>query len=241
MSKLIVIENTEMQIREYVGQRVVIFDDICTVHNCERKRLTKHFERKRKHFIKDEDYFEITRKELSDITSPNSKIIGNPNIKTYLFTESGYLMIVKCLDDDIAWNVQRQLVNSYFRIREEKQENPLAAYAVPVKPLDPEILHKVSSRPAPKATTFYARNRWKIKRICDKMDCPKSSLYHWLLSKLSEEYDIDEAKRIYEKENGYPPEYPMDIVDYFPEMEEKAEEMITKVFKYFLEKSKSNN
>ena len=120
MNEVITIENTEMQIKEYKGQRVVTFDDICTVHDCERKRLTKHFERKRKHFVKDEDYFEMTRKELNDLMSPNLKIIGNPNIKTYLFTESGYLMIVKCLDDDIAWNVQRQLVNAYFRVKEEQ-------------------------------------------------------------------------------------------------------------------------
>ena len=122
MNEVITIENTEMQIREYDGQRVVTFDDICAVHKCERKRLTKHFERKRKHFLKDEDYYELTRKELNDLTSPNSKIIGNPMIKAYLFTESGYLMIIKCLDDDLAWKVQRQLVNSYFKVKQEIPE-----------------------------------------------------------------------------------------------------------------------
>lgn len=36
---------------------------------------------------------------------------------TYL-TESGYLLLVKSFTDDLAWNVQRQLVNSYFKFRE---------------------------------------------------------------------------------------------------------------------------
>jgi DNA-binding XRE family transcriptional regulator len=34
--------------------------------------------------------------------------------RTY-FTESGYLMLVKSLTDDLSWEVQRLLVNSYFR------------------------------------------------------------------------------------------------------------------------------
>ncbi len=33
-------------------------------------------------------------------------------------TESGYLMLVKSFTDDLAWEVQRQLVSSYFRVRQ---------------------------------------------------------------------------------------------------------------------------
>jgi len=33
--------------------------------------------------------------------------------------ESGYLMLVKSFTDDLAWKVQRQLVNAYFRTKEE--------------------------------------------------------------------------------------------------------------------------
>mgnify|MGYP001623778949 FL=1 len=32
-----------------------------------------------------------------------------------LISESGYLMLVKSFTDDLAWTVQRQLVDSYFR------------------------------------------------------------------------------------------------------------------------------
>ena len=37
----------------------------------------------------------------------------------YVVTESGYLMLVKSFTDDLAWQVQRQLVNTYFRKSEE--------------------------------------------------------------------------------------------------------------------------
>ena len=39
------------------------------------------------------------------------------NRGTYLITESGYLMLVKSLQDDLAWKVQRELVNNYFRTK----------------------------------------------------------------------------------------------------------------------------
>ena len=42
---------------------------------------------------------------------------GVPQTVT-LITESGYLMLVKSFTDDLAWQVQRQLVNSYFRVKE---------------------------------------------------------------------------------------------------------------------------
>ena len=35
-----------------------------------------------------------------------------------LITEQGYLMLVKSFTDDLAWKVQRELVNGYFRVRE---------------------------------------------------------------------------------------------------------------------------
>ena len=74
MCKLEIAENNLPEVKMWNGQRVVTFDDITSVHECERKRLTKHFERKRKHFIKDEDYFEISRKDLRDMVSPNSSL-----------------------------------------------------------------------------------------------------------------------------------------------------------------------
>ena len=36
---------------------------------------------------------------------------------TALITEQGYLMLVKSFTDDLAWTVQRQLVNGYFKTR----------------------------------------------------------------------------------------------------------------------------
>ena len=206
MNEVITIENTEMQIREYDGQRVVTFDDICAVHECERKRLTKHFERKRKHFLKDVDYYELTRKELNDLTSPNSKIIGNPMIKAYLFTESGYLMIVKCLDDDLAWKVQRQLVNSYFKVKQETPER--------------------------KTYPLLVEDRWlaemepNFEYLCKAYKLTRRGLYHKILLDIGKSYNVDDYKILYKYEKGYESRFVMEVVSYFAELREEAEKTI---------------
>lgn len=206
MNEVITIENTEMQIREYDGQRVVTFDDICAVHKCERKRLTKHFERKRKHFLKDEDYYELTRKELNDLTSPNSKIIGNPMIKAYLFTESGYLMIIKCLDDDLAWKVQRQLVNSYFKVKQEIPER--------------------------KTYPLLVEDRWlaemepNFEYLCKEYKLTRRGLYHKILLDIGKSYNVDDYKILYKYEKGYESRFVMEVVSYFAELREEAEKTI---------------
>lgn len=85
----------------------------------EKKELQRKIFKIIKHFIINADYFEITRKELRERFSPNSAPLkGNPNIKSYLFTESGYLMIVKSFTDDLAWEVQRELVYTYFKFKD---------------------------------------------------------------------------------------------------------------------------
>lgn len=119
MENIVEINGTNLQTKMWNGQRVVTLADIDTVHGRPDGTAKKNFQNNRKHFIENEDYFELTRQELWEKISPNSEPLkGNPKIKTYLFTESGYLMVAKSFTDDLAWKVQRQLVNSYFKFKE---------------------------------------------------------------------------------------------------------------------------
>lgn len=103
-----------MQIREYNGQRVVTFKDIDTVHQRPEGTARKRFNDNRKHFIEGVDFFKISPSEFRTA-------IGEMNTKQQneitVLTESGYLMIVKSFTDDLAWKVQRELVNTYFKAR----------------------------------------------------------------------------------------------------------------------------
>lgn len=110
------INNHDLEVKEFKEQRVITFDDIDRVHERVVGTASRNFRTNRERFIENIDYFEITPKNFQSdeirrfgINSPRGGI---------LITESGYLMLVKSLTDDLAWQVQRQLVNKYFRSKQ---------------------------------------------------------------------------------------------------------------------------
>lgn len=118
MSNIVKINNQDLQVKEFAGQRVVTFKDIDSLHERVEGTANKRFLDNLKHFEKGIDYFELTGEELREVKQlPNFGIGANAS-KTILITESGYLMLVKSFTDDLAWKVQRQLVNTYFRAKD---------------------------------------------------------------------------------------------------------------------------
>ncbi len=113
MQKSITIENHPLPIREHRGHRVVTYRDIAAVHGVNYRSVKRNFDNNRKHFKEGADFFRIVGGD-SHKFSPSSNA-GRVNI----FTETGYLMLVKSLTDDTAWAVQRELVNRYFKMQVE--------------------------------------------------------------------------------------------------------------------------
>lgn len=110
-----VIGDVSLPVKEYNGVRVVTFKDIDTVHRRPDGTASRNFRQNRKHFIEGEDYFkvcadEIRRDKITDISAKTHEDV-------ILITESGYLMITKSFKDDLAWEVQRKLVNIYFKAK----------------------------------------------------------------------------------------------------------------------------
>ncbi|MDE5834035.1 MAG: ORF6N domain-containing protein, partial [Ruminococcus sp.] len=106
-----IINKVPVKIKEYKGQRVVTFKDIDTIHNRPTGTARRNFNKHKKRFIEGEDYFvrnAYEAKKEFGIIAPNGLI---------LITEFGYLMLVKLFEDDLSWTVQRQLVNTYFKVQ----------------------------------------------------------------------------------------------------------------------------
>lgn len=118
MNEIITVENTEMQIREYNGQRVVTFKDIDIVHQNKSGTSKRNFTRNKKHFIENEDFILITREKFKgdNLSLLNIEV---PTRGITVLTESGYLLIAKSFTDDLSWQVQRTLVNNYFKNKEQ--------------------------------------------------------------------------------------------------------------------------
>ena len=115
--QLVKINNTDLLVKEFKGQRVVTFKDIDMLHERVEGTANKRFLDNKKHFIVNEDYFEITGETLREFKRLPNFGIGEKASKLIFLTESGYLMLVKSLQDDLAWQVQRELVNNYFRVK----------------------------------------------------------------------------------------------------------------------------
>lgn len=125
MEELIPIGNHEVSVKIYKGQRVVTFKDIDMVHERPDGTARKRFADNRERFIEGIDYFVVTPKTLEESQKSEKRTSGiyevNPR-GTAFITESGYLMLVKSFTDDLAWTVQRKLVDSYFRVKQVVNE-----------------------------------------------------------------------------------------------------------------------
>lgn len=121
MNELLTIGNTQFAAKTLDGKPVLTFRDIDAIHHRPEGSARKRFNDNRQRFVEGEDYFKITPSEfrtaIGDMDSRQQNDV-------YLFTESGYLMIVKSFTDDWAWEVQRKLVKTYFRAKELAAEKP---------------------------------------------------------------------------------------------------------------------
>ena len=121
MKNSITINRQVLTVKEYKGQRVVTFKDIDTVHNRPDGTSGRNFRTNKSRFIESIDYFKISPDEFR-------RAFGNMDTRQrneiIVITESGYLMLVKSFTDDLAWTVQRELVNSYFKQKSAAAELP---------------------------------------------------------------------------------------------------------------------
>lgn len=111
-TNVVKINNHNLEVKEFNNQRVVTFQDIDRVHERPDGTAKRNFSENKERFIENVDYFMA---RPSDFGKYEFRTLEIPNRGLTLITESGYLMLVKSLTDDLAWKVQRQLVNNYFR------------------------------------------------------------------------------------------------------------------------------
>ena len=64
MNELTIINNTQVLVKEFSGQRVVTFKDIDAVHGRPDGTASRNFRSNREHFIEGEDFFKITPDEF---------------------------------------------------------------------------------------------------------------------------------------------------------------------------------
>lgn len=127
MNNITVINGNELIVKEYQGQRVVTSWDVARLHETNQTHIKNTFDRlkKKNRLTENEDYFMVGKdSEFAHTFCMNKEIDPralNPVKSIPLFTESGYLMLTKPLEDDLSWTIQKQLVKNYFAMKEVKQ------------------------------------------------------------------------------------------------------------------------
>ena len=158
---LVEINNTTLGIKEYQGQRVITFKDIDRVHERPDGTARKAFNRNKEKFIENKDYFILTRDNPMSVLWTMNVI---PPKGLTLITESGYYMIAKVFDDEIAWDVQRQLTDGYFKFKKISIEDKLTvAIDNMTNTLSSmnERLSKLEEQPNKKKLPEKKYSRWK--------------------------------------------------------------------------------
>lgn len=107
--------------KTFNGQRVVTFKDIDAVHERPEGTARRNFNQNKQYFIEGEDFYRVNQGNIS--MYENRTLENIPPKGITVFTQTGYLMLVKSFHDDLAWQVQRQLVNVYFKVIEMAEQN----------------------------------------------------------------------------------------------------------------------
>lgn len=129
MSALVTINGIALAPVEHCSTRVMTLAMMDAVHQRADGTAGRNFRENRARLVIGEDFYEVDQPDeirRLGFTRPQG---GTPAM-VLLLTETGYSMLVKSFTDDLAWEVQRQLVRSYFRS---------AAYEVSMPRLDDPV------------------------------------------------------------------------------------------------------
>lgn len=239
------INNTSLPIKEWNGQRVITFRDIDLVHNRPDGTARKAFNRNRKHLIENEDYFIIKPQTLENAYLGTKCPFGISNVAprgTTFVTESGYLMIVKVFDDDLAWKVQKQLVNTYFKAKEiEKEltnENALLSQLTKMlASINTRLTNlEETAQSIPQIQSIYKKpyNPWfnkmqpKYRLLEEYFNITRGQLYKNILLEMENIYEIDtqQIQADYCYENNIDSCYPLEPYEYVPKYRSMIEDIV---------------
>lgn len=126
MENTLTVNDQELMIKEYEGQRVVTMWDIANLHGVDVRNIRMNFKNNQKYLIEGEDYFLVEKTDDFVVNLIDNEDLSKNTVNRAkdipVFTETGYLMMTKPMTDEISWKVQRLLVNCYFKVKETVKE-----------------------------------------------------------------------------------------------------------------------
>ena len=125
-------------------------------------------------------------------------------------------------------NIEARLSNMEKLIQDMKNGAVLSA-EIQVLTKSKSAKTKLPQRVTALENDWYEKNKKMIWKVCEEYEVSHSTIYHSILKKCSEQYDLELAKEIYYQEVGGYPKFMMDLVSYFPELEEIADKFLDSI------------
>ncbi|MBF0555824.1 MAG: ORF6N domain-containing protein [Nitrospirae bacterium] len=112
--KSITIIDTTIPILEYKGQRVITLATMDKIHRRPEGTATIRFNDNKERLVEGKHFFYLNFQEVSSLSEFRRAGVVPNSQGLVVLTERGYSILVKSFTDDFAWEVQDQLVDSYF-------------------------------------------------------------------------------------------------------------------------------
>ena len=135
------INGAKIERKEYNNEYVLTSWDISKIHKREVREVNQNLKNSRSKMIENEDYYIVPKAKLAESKILIQDYIPNNVKEIILFTESGYLMLTKSFNDEFSWQIQRELIKNYFKLK--KLRNALENGEIEIVPKTPEK-HPVS-------------------------------------------------------------------------------------------------
>lgn len=110
----------ELQITELNGQRVLTTQQIADGYGTTNKVISNNFNNNRTRFEEGKHFVLLVGEYLKEFLHSQNLGTQNKIRKLYLWTEKGALLHAKSLGTDEAWDMYDILVDTYFKVQEEK-------------------------------------------------------------------------------------------------------------------------
>lgn len=103
----------------------ILAKTVAEIHGIELKTVNQNIKRNEKHFRVGIDIIDLKNSvtqsyPLSELGFNKQTIANSRNI--YLLSERGYAKLIKIMDTDKAWDIYEELLDNYFHMRDEKEE-----------------------------------------------------------------------------------------------------------------------
>jgi len=108
----------------YNGERILTTEQLAEVYETDINNIQANFKRNKEHFEEELHYFKLEGEELKEFKNQPtiSQMVSKHTSTLYLWTERGANRHCKILDTKKAWEQFDNLEETYFKVKEHKED-----------------------------------------------------------------------------------------------------------------------